>query len=99
MFIFMKFELQKLTLAVASPRATMRASTKGNCATAPSIDKQKLPPTKELALKLVDFNGEVVKLTLEHDKLQFYFVSTKDAPGLPSNRVWLSVTVVQLWCS
>lgn len=61
--------MQKLALAVASmgfqqsldvqlassPKATMPASTKGSCIAIPSIDEEKLMPTKELALKLVGF--------------------------------------------
>lgn len=85
--------------SVSSPKATVHVSTKGNRAVAPSIDMEKLPPTKKLALKFVGFNGNVASLKLEHDELPFYFVNTKDILDLLAIEVWLPLTVIQLWCT
>lgn len=83
----------------SSPRVTMHASTKGSCAAATSTDGPKLPASKELALKLVGFDGHAVSVQLEHEDLPCYFVRTHDILDLIGKKIWVSMTIVQLWCS
>lgn len=83
----------------------MSVSTDGSCAAAASNEKEwpqeqpQLTPVQKLVLKLLEFKGQNASLPLEHDKLPFFFIDSKEIMDLCTSENWLSISIIQLWCT